>query len=83
MRKRSERHGFGVNLGDVVPGLHAFASAVHGPEGKGFAAVCLMGTAEALPESNIERIHDELEAAARVLEADAAHMLYAHHGSEG
>ncbi len=82
MRRRSARHGFGVNLGDVVGGIHAFAVAVHGPEGKAFAALCLMGTADGLPEENLASIHDELEAAARVLEADAVHMLFANHGAD-
>ena len=78
VRKRSARHGFGVNLGDVVAGLHAFAVPVHGPEGKAFAALCLMGTSEGFPEEQIATIHEELENVARVLETDAAHMLFTH-----
>lgn len=83
MRKRSARHGFGVNLGDVVGGLHAFAVPVHGPEAKAFAALCLMGTSEGFPEDRLQTIHDELEIVARILEADAAHMLFAHQRGEG
>jgi DNA-binding IclR family transcriptional regulator len=76
MRERSARHGFGVNLGDVVGGVHAFAVPLHGPDGKAFAALCLMGTAEGFPESRLEEVHGELAQLARVLEADAAHMLF-------
>jgi DNA-binding IclR family transcriptional regulator len=83
MRKRSARRGFGVNLGDVVGGLNAFAVPVHDPEGKAFAALCLMGTSDGLPEDKLDLIHDELGNVARVLEADAAHMLYAHQRGEG
>ena len=38
MRERSQRHGFGVNLGDVAPAVHAFAVPVCGanrPGGRG------------------------------------------------
>ncbi|MEO5670731.1 MAG: IclR family transcriptional regulator [Ramlibacter sp.] len=78
VRKSSARHGFGVNLGDVVGGLHAFAVPVHGPEGKAFAALCLMGCSDAFPEEQLDTIHEELENVARVLETDAAHMLFTH-----
>ncbi len=53
MRERSARHGFGVNLGDVVPGLHAFAAPVHNGNGDAFAALCLMGTAELYDEGRL------------------------------
>lgn len=76
MRERSARHGFGVNLGDVVGGLHAFAVPLHGPDGKPFAALCLMGTIERFPESQLEDIHGELSRMAQVLEADAARLLF-------
>ena len=83
MRKRSNRHGFGVNLGDVVGGLHAFAVPVHGPEGKAFAALCVMGSADGLPEEQLGVIHEELENVARLLESDAAQLLFTHQRSEG
>jgi DNA-binding IclR family transcriptional regulator len=76
MRDRSARHGFGVNLGDVVGGLHAFAVPVHGVDAKAFAALCLMGTAERFPESRVEEIHGELERVAGVLKAEAAKALF-------
>jgi DNA-binding IclR family transcriptional regulator len=76
MRQRSARHGFGVNLGDVVGGVHAFAVPLHGPDGKAFAALCLMGTAEGFPETRLDEIHDELQKLAGQLEADAARVLF-------
>ncbi|ROZ68775.1 IclR family transcriptional regulator [Ramlibacter sp. WS9] len=82
MRKRSARHGFGINLGDIVGGLHAFAVPVHGPDGKGFSALCLVGTSEGFPEEQLAVIHEELENVARILEADAAHMLFTHQRGE-
>ncbi len=82
MRTRSARHGFGVNLGDVVTDVHAFAVPVFGPEGKAFAALCLIGTSEVFPEARLAAVHDELEVAARMLEADAAHTLFTHWRSD-
>jgi DNA-binding IclR family transcriptional regulator len=76
MRDRSARHGFGVNLGDVVGGLHAFAVPVRSPDSKAFAALCLMGTAEHFPESRIEPLRGELEGMARALELEAAKVLF-------
>jgi DNA-binding IclR family transcriptional regulator len=76
MRERSARHGFGVNLGDVVAGLHAFALPLHGPDARAFAALCLMGTAERFPQARLEEIRAELDRLARVLEADAARMMF-------
>lgn len=71
MRERSSRHGFGVNLGDVVQGLHAFAVPVQGPQDEVFAALCLMGTAELYGEECIENLKGELQAAAAALSAEA------------
>lgn len=72
MRERSARHGFGVNLGDIVEGLHAFAQAVRDPEGKTFAAVCLVGSADRFPESQLAEVKAELLRIAHALEAEAA-----------
>jgi DNA-binding IclR family transcriptional regulator len=71
MRERSDRHGFGVNLGDVVQGLHAFAVPVKAGCGDVFAALCLMGTAELYGEERLANLRDELQAVAAVLSADA------------
>lgn len=67
MRERSDRHGFGVNLGDVVPGLHAFAVPVKGCSGEVFAALCLMGTAELYGEDQLENVRHELQVTVGVL----------------
>ena len=70
MRERSARHRFGVNLGDVVPGLHAFAAPVP-VEGAAFAALCLAGPAEFLPEPRLPEIRQALEAGSAALAAEA------------
>jgi DNA-binding IclR family transcriptional regulator len=76
MRERSARHGFGVNLGDVVGGVHALAVALRAPDGKAFAAVSLVGTDDNFPESRLDEIHTEMQALAALLEADAARLLF-------
>ncbi len=74
MRERSERHGFGVNLGDVVPGVHAFAEPVRDSSNNAFAALCLMGTAELYGEERLPYVHEELTAVAAGL-SDTAKTL--------
>ena len=74
MRERSDRHGFGVNLGDVVPGVHAFAVPLRGtagPAGAAFGALCLMGTAELYGEDVLPQVQAQLVAAAALLDAQA------------
>lgn len=71
MRERSERHGFGVNLGDVVSGVHAFAEPVFDTSNNAFAALCLIGTAELYGEDRLPYLHEELKAVAAALSAAA------------
>jgi len=71
MRERSDRHGWGVNLGDVVAGVHAFSVPVRDARGDAFAALCIMGTAELYGEDRLPELHDALQGVAAVLAADA------------
>ena len=68
MRDRSEQHGFGVNLGDVVPGVHALAVPVfntHQCIGTcAIAALCIVGTAELYGEERLAQLREELESTA-------------------
>ncbi|HSV44674.1 MAG TPA: helix-turn-helix domain-containing protein [Ramlibacter sp.] len=76
MRVLSARHGFGVNLGYVAAGVHAFAVPTRAPDGKPFAALCLMSTAEHFDESRLDEVRAELERMALLIEADAARLLF-------
>jgi DNA-binding IclR family transcriptional regulator len=76
MRERSAHHGFGVNLGDVVGGVHAFAVPLLAPEGGGFAALCLIGTAERFPEPRVPEVREELDRMAAELQAEADRLLF-------
>jgi len=75
MRDRSQRHGFGVNLGDVVPGVHAFAVPVRGGNGRAIAAVCLTGLPEQFGEASIEDVREALSEVAAGVEGDARMLL--------
>ena len=70
MRERSDRHGFGVNLGDVVPGVHAFAVPVRSGDTT-FASLSLLGTPELYGGERLEHLRTELNAAAQALGAEA------------
>ncbi|EJL72311.1 transcriptional regulator [Variovorax sp. CF313] len=74
MRERSDHHGFGVNLGDVVPGVHAVASPVRGSDGEAFAALCLLGTPELYGEERLPQLRIELDAAATGLSLEARRL---------
>lgn len=82
MRERSDALGFGVNLGDVVPSLHAFAVPVTAPGGSAFAAVCLMGHAERFGAERLAEIRAGLEAAAEAVRADAHELVFGSGESE-
>ena len=68
MRDRSEQHGFGVNLGDVVPGVHALAVPVFNTHQRigtsAIAALCIVGTAELYGEERLAQLREELESTA-------------------
>ncbi len=71
MRMRSDKYGFGVNLGDFVTGVHAFGMAVRGTDGLPFASLCLIGTPAMYGEERVEDLRGELFAASEVLNAEA------------
>jgi DNA-binding IclR family transcriptional regulator len=75
MRLRSQRNGFGVNLGDVVPGVHAFALPIRAGRPEAFAAVCLTGLAEQFGEERLDELRAELAVVASAVEGDALQML--------
>lgn len=56
----SHEHGFGINLGFLVPGSHAFALPVSDASGEAYGSVCLIGSAEDYPASSIENVREFL-----------------------
>lgn len=76
MRECSDALGFGINLGYVVPSLHAFAVPVKGPGGSAFAALCLMGHAERFGAQRLPEIRAELDAAVQAVRVDAEELVF-------
>ncbi len=61
-------HGFGVNLGFLVSGSHAFALSVLDRHGEVYGSVCLIGHAHDYPCESIEQTHALLRPLAQTLQ---------------
>lgn len=68
MLRRSRHQGFGVNLGDVVPGIHAFGVALADATGEPVASVGVSASAEHFARTEIPKVHAFLAEEAAVLE---------------
>lgn len=70
MLRRSQSQGFGINLGEVVPGIHSVGVAIGDAGGAPFAALTISGAAEHLPACGIPRlieiVKDEAQRIARL-----------------
>lgn len=71
MLVKSDEHGFGVNLGYVVPNSYAFGVPVCRADGEAFAGLCLIGTPDIYEEARLDELHERLLEAAGQLEASA------------
>lgn len=61
MIRRSQSHGFGVNLGDVVPGINSFGIALRDAKGAPFASLSVSGASENFPAAGISKVMAMLE----------------------
>lgn len=61
MIRRSREHGFGINLGDVVPGINSFGIAIHDAQGAPFASLTVSGASGDFPASGIPKVMAVLE----------------------
>jgi len=71
MLEKSRHYGFGVNLGYVVPGSHAFGVPLVGENGSAFAAICLIGTPDTFGEERLSEVHDRMRQVAAQFEERA------------
>lgn len=71
MLKRSQGQGFGINLGDVVPGINALAVAIRDAQGEPVASLGVSGSSEDFPQSGIPKLREMLEDEARALASAA------------
>jgi DNA-binding IclR family transcriptional regulator len=61
MIRRSREHGFGINLGDVVPGINSFGLAIQDAKGAPFASLTVSGASDDFPPSEIPKVMAVLE----------------------
>jgi DNA-binding IclR family transcriptional regulator len=61
MIRRSREHGFGINLGDVVPGINSFGLAIPDAKGAPFASLTVSGASGDFPTSEIAKVMAVLE----------------------
>jgi DNA-binding IclR family transcriptional regulator len=78
MLRRSQKCGFGVSLGDVVPGIHAVGAPVRGPDGRPLASLALIGLSDDIPETRFAEMHKALDNEATLAGQD--YLRFMSHG---
>lgn len=61
MIRRSREHGFGINMGDVVPGINSFSLAIRDAKGAPFASLTVSGASDDFPAAGIAKVMSVLE----------------------
>jgi DNA-binding IclR family transcriptional regulator len=75
MLRRSQAHGCGVHLSDIVPGVNTYGVAVRDSAGVPFASISVAARAEELPLARLPAVARVLEEAARGIAAEAGRLL--------
>jgi DNA-binding IclR family transcriptional regulator len=75
MLRRSESHGYGVHLSDIVPQVNTYGVPVRDARGAPFASVSVAAPSEDLPLSRAGEAIAALEEGARAVARDAAALL--------
>ena len=70
MLRRSQRYGYGINLADVVPGIHAFGVPVFNAAGEVFAAIGMAAAAQDFPRTRLGEVEEMLRAEAARIERE-------------
>ncbi len=70
MLRRSQRHGYGINLADVVPGIHAFGVPLFDAGGQVFASIGLAAAAQDFPRTRLSEVEEMLRAEAARIERE-------------
>jgi DNA-binding IclR family transcriptional regulator len=75
MLKRSESHGYGVHLSDVVPRVNTYGVAIRDARGAAFASVSLAGPSEDFPQARAPELLALLADAANGIAREAGALL--------
>jgi DNA-binding IclR family transcriptional regulator len=78
MLRRSQSHGYGVHLGDVVPRVHTFGLAVRDAAGMPFASISAAGSSEGFPQSRQDEVIAALGEEAAAIARIAARLFEEH-----
>jgi DNA-binding IclR family transcriptional regulator len=75
MLRRSQSHGYGVHLSDIVPAVNTYGVAIRDALGTPFASISVAARAEELPLARLPAIAGVLEDAGRAVAAEAGRLL--------
>ena len=75
MLRRSQAHGHGVHLSDIVPGVNTYGVAIRDSGDAPVASISVAGRAEDLPLARLPAIARALESAAKAIAAQARALL--------
>ena len=75
MLKRSESHGYGVHLSDIVPRVNTYGVAIRDARGAAFASISIAGPAEDFPHTRAPEVLGALAEAANGISRDALALL--------
>ena len=75
MLKRSESHGYGVHLGDIVPRVNTYGIALRDARGAAIASVSIAGSSEDFAPARAPGLLGILHEAARGIARDALALL--------
>ena len=73
--RQSQKCGYGVSKGDIVPGVSAFGVPIRDSNGDPFASISVVGVTESFPGSRIPEVIETLEREARVIELEAYGLI--------
>ena len=75
MLRRSESHGYGVHLSDVVPRVNTYGVAIRDARGAPFASISIAGASEDFPHARAPELLAVLAEAASAIARDAGALL--------
>jgi DNA-binding IclR family transcriptional regulator len=75
MLRRSESHGYGIHLGDIVPQVNTYGVAIRDARGAPFASVSIAGASSGFPASRAAELVASLEQAAAGIAREALAQL--------
>lgn len=75
MLRRSQAHGYGIHLSDIVPRVNTYGVAIRGARGAPLASISIAGPSEDFPQSRAAEVVAALEERARAIAAEAGALV--------